>query len=49
MLEFAELCKGVHPGMFVHSVYVDSNLEADQKAGFVSWTPLPSVYDDFHC
>lgn len=42
MLEFAELCKGVHPGMFVHSIYVDSNLEADQKAGFVSNPTLSS-------
>ena len=36
MLEFAELCRGVHPGMFVHNIYVEEDLEKDQKAGFVS-------------
>lgn len=34
MLEFAELIKGVHPGIFVHSIYLDQNLDADQRAGF---------------
>ncbi|KAL5528296.1 hypothetical protein ACEPAF_7432 [Sanghuangporus sanghuang] len=34
MLEFAELIKGVHPGIFVHSIYLDKNLDADQRAGF---------------
>ncbi|KAH8119193.1 palmitoyl-protein thioesterase [Phellopilus nigrolimitatus] len=34
MLEFAELIKGVHPGIFVHSIYVEENLDADQRAGF---------------
>ena len=36
MLEFMQLIKDMHPGIFVHSVYVDEDLEADQKAGFVS-------------
>ncbi|KAI5123852.1 hypothetical protein M0805_005670 [Coniferiporia weirii] len=34
MLEFANLIKGVHPGIFVHSIYIEENLEADQRAGF---------------
>ena len=36
MLEFVQLIKEMHPGIFVHSVYIDEDLEADQKAGFVS-------------
>lgn len=36
MLEFVQLIKDMHPGIFVHSVYIDEDLEADQKAGFVS-------------
>ena len=35
MLEFINLIKDVHPGLFVHSVYIEEDLEADQKAGFV--------------
>ena len=36
MLEFADLLKEVHPGLFVHSIYIEENLDADQRAGFVS-------------
>jgi palmitoyl-protein thioesterase len=36
MLEFQELVKQVHPGIFVHSVYIDRDLENDRRAGFVS-------------
>jgi len=35
MLEFARLCQGVHPGMFVHSIYIDENIDKDHRAGFV--------------
>jgi hypothetical protein len=35
MLQFAELIKGEHPGIFVHSIYVEENLDQDQRAGFV--------------
>lgn len=35
MLEFADLCRSAHPGMFVHSIYIHEDLEKDQKAGFV--------------
>ena len=35
MLEFINLIKDVHLGLFVHSVYIEEDLEADQKAGFV--------------
>jgi len=34
MLEFIDLIKDVHPGIFVHSVYIEQNLDSDQKAGF---------------
>ena len=35
MLEFMDLIKEMHPGLYIHSVYLDEDLEADQKAGFV--------------
>ena len=34
MLEFAELIKGVHPGIFVHSIHLNENLDADERASF---------------
>ena len=34
MLEFVSLIKEVHPGIFVHSIHLDENLDADQRAGF---------------
>jgi palmitoyl-protein thioesterase len=37
MLEFQELVKQVHPGIFVYSVYIDKDLENDRRAGFVSY------------
>lgn len=30
-----EMIKGVHPGIFIHSVYIDKELDDDRKAGFV--------------
>jgi Palmitoyl protein thioesterase len=36
MLEFMELIRGVHPGIFIHSVYIDEDNAKDQRAGFVS-------------
>ena len=35
MLEFMQLVKEVHPDIFIHSVYLDENLEEDRKAGWV--------------
>jgi hypothetical protein len=35
MLEFVSMIKGVHPGIFVHSIYIEEDLSADQRAGFV--------------
>lgn len=35
MLEFGEMIKDVHPGIFIHSVYIDEDLDKDRKAGFV--------------
>jgi len=34
MLEFVEMIKEVHPGIFVHSIYVEEDLSADRRAGF---------------
>jgi palmitoyl-protein thioesterase len=36
MLEFIEMIKETHPGIFVHSVYIENDMEADRKAGWVS-------------
>ncbi len=45
MLEFSNLVKGVHPGIFVHSIYIEENLDSDQRAGFVSFTaPSSRMY-----
>jgi hypothetical protein len=35
MLEFMGLIGEIHPGLFIHSVYVDEDLDKDQKAGWV--------------
>ncbi|KAG6920103.1 hypothetical protein DXG01_010171 [Tephrocybe rancida] len=34
MLEFASIIKDIHPGIFVHSVYIEEDLDKDRKAGF---------------
>ncbi|KAJ6495588.1 palmitoyl-protein thioesterase [Mycena vitilis] len=34
MLQFAEEIKTVHPGIFVHSIYVEDDLDKDRQAGF---------------
>ena len=36
MLKFASLIKDIHKGIFIHSIYIEEELSADQKAGFVS-------------
>lgn len=36
MDNFVDLIKGIHPGIFVHSVYINENQDEDKKAGFVS-------------
>ena len=36
MLEFANLIRDVHPGIFIHLVYLDENPEEDHRAGIVS-------------
>jgi len=35
MAEFQDAIKAIHPGIFVHSVYIDKDLDNDRKAGFV--------------
>ncbi|KAJ2913467.1 hypothetical protein MD484_g6954, partial [Candolleomyces efflorescens] len=34
MLQFMDMIKDVHPGIFIHSVYIDPELDNDRKAGF---------------
>ncbi|THH20809.1 hypothetical protein EW146_g635 [Bondarzewia mesenterica] len=34
MLEFQQLIKSIHPGIFIHSVFIEPDIEADQRAGF---------------
>ncbi|KIY46181.1 alpha/beta-hydrolase [Fistulina hepatica ATCC 64428] len=34
MLEFASMIEDMHPSIFVHSVYLDEDLDKDQRAGF---------------
>ncbi|KAF8653587.1 hypothetical protein AX16_003865 [Volvariella volvacea WC 439] len=34
MLEFASLIKDIHPGIFIHSVYIEEDIEQDRRAGF---------------
>ena len=35
ILEFASRIKEIHPGITIHSVYIDEDLERDRRAGFV--------------
>ena len=35
MLKFISMIKDVHPAIFVHSIYIEEDLSADQRAGFV--------------
>ena len=35
MANFQALVKRVHPGLFIHSVYIDKNQNEDRRAGFV--------------
>lgn len=35
MLQFASRIKEMHPGIFVHSIYIDEDLDKDRRAGFV--------------
>src|SRR5882762_5077015 len=44
MLDFISMIQDVHPGIFVHSIYIEEDLTADQRAGFVRAT-LPCLND----
>lgn len=41
MLDFASLIKDIHPGIFVHSVYIDQDEDKDTRAGFVRLLQQP--------
>ncbi|KAF8160954.1 palmitoyl-protein thioesterase [Crassisporium funariophilum] len=34
MLQFASMIQDVHPGIFIHSVFIDEDLDKDRQAGF---------------
>jgi palmitoyl-protein thioesterase len=36
MLEFERMIRGIHPGVFIHSIYLERRLDKDKRAGFVS-------------
>lgn len=36
MVQFENEVKKMHPGIFVHSIYIEQDDKADQRAGFVS-------------
>ncbi|KAG8979881.1 hypothetical protein FRB90_007849 [Tulasnella sp. 427] len=50
MARFVDLIKGVHPGIFVHSVYISEDQEEDKKAGFFGNLDnhLPLVYEQLN-
>lgn len=35
MLEFKAMIRHIHPGIFIHSIYLEEDLEKDRQAGFV--------------
>jgi hypothetical protein len=43
MLEFQSLVENIHPGIFIHSVYVEEELDKDRQAGFVCLPCLSST------
>ena len=38
MVEFGERIAEIHPGIFIHSVYIEEDQEQDRRAGFVRCT-----------
>jgi hypothetical protein len=44
MLQFASLITDIHPGIFIHSIYMDEDLDKDRKAGFVRNVVIPDSY-----
>jgi len=34
MVEFASMIQDIHPGIFIHSVYIEKELDKDRQAGF---------------
>jgi len=38
MLQFVSMLKDIFPGIFIHSVYIEEDLAADRKAGFLVWS-----------
>lgn len=38
MTDFMKMIQDIHPDIFIHSVHIEEDLEADQKAGWVRET-----------
>jgi len=45
MVEFGKLIEEIHPGIFIHSVYIEEELDQDRKAGFVRRAVLSNPRD----
>lgn len=39
MLDFAARIKEIHPGIFIHSIFIEEDLGKDRQSGFVSMQP----------
>lgn len=48
MNKLANLIKEVHPGIYIHLVLLDENLEEDHRAGIVSIPSVLSVSTKFY-
>lgn len=47
MVEFSELIGEIHPGIFIHSVYIEEEQDQDRRAGFVRLAPFHRVTSGF--
>lgn len=43
------LVRDIHPNIFIHSIYIEEDLDKDQKAGWVCFTPFKIVKDMLTC
>lgn len=47
MLDFAARIKEIHPGIYVHSIFIEEDLGKDRQAGFVSGYYISNKPEDF--
>ena len=48
ILEFQSYIEEMHPGIFIHSVYIDPDSKEDKRATFVSSEPSPVAFTTAH-